>query len=85
MEFSMKDRTNHLTMQVRSYTMQSGEDTTYAMKHGRAPTGVSNPSPQLEAQFQADDETHEQAAESAAYTAEEEALVEERLKNLGYL
>lgn len=65
--------------------MQSREDTTYEMEHGRTPVSVSKPSPTQEVAFRTAGETHEETVESEAYTAEEEALVEERLKNLGYL
>jgi hypothetical protein len=55
------------------------------MKHGRASAGVSKPSPSQDVPFRTAGETHDATVESEAYTAEEEALVEERLKNLGYL
>lgn len=65
--------------------MPSKEDLTYQKEQGSIPIGVSHPSPGEEVPFPMGDQTHDQIAESGAYTAEEEALVEERLKNLGYL
>jgi hypothetical protein len=82
MEFSTNDRTSSLTMQVRRYTMQPREATTYEREHGRAPASSSKASLTQEIPLRPANETHD---ESEAYTAEEEALVEERLKNLGYL
>jgi hypothetical protein len=62
--------------------MQSREDAVYDTERGRPPTSGSNPSPPREVPLRTADEVHK---ETEAYTAEEEALVEERLKNLGYL
>ena len=57
--------------------MTSRDYTTYQQTQGSLPTGGSHPS--------SDEETFEQGTEKGSYTPEEEALVEERLKNLGYL
>ena len=64
--------------------MPAREGTTYQKEHGSILTGASHPSPG-EDPFLMGDETRDQVTESGAYTAQEEALVEERLKNLGYL
>ena len=57
--------------------MTSREDSTYQQTRGSIPTDGSH--------LSSADETFEQGTQNGAYTPEEEALVEERLKNLGYL
>ena len=57
--------------------MTSREDSTYQQTRGSIPTDGSH--------LSSADETSEQGTQNGAYTPEEEALVEERLKNLGYL
>jgi hypothetical protein len=65
--------------------MPSKEDTGYQIEHDRTPASVSDPSPNQEPPFPTARDTHEETVPSQAYTGEEEALVQERLKNLGYL
>jgi hypothetical protein len=72
--------------------MQSTDDTTEetpgsgtAVPGSWQPMVVPDSPSEGEAPPRTQTPTEEWAGESGAYTAEEEALVEERLKNLGYL
>ena len=65
--------------------MQTRNQTVDEMKQGRGPDNASASLPTLDGSFHTAGEMHEAPVWSEAYTDEEEALVEERLKNLGYL
>jgi hypothetical protein len=80
-EFSTNARANRLATPARRYRMQS-RDTAYETEPGRVPTSVPIPSSTPEVLAHGADQKR---GESEPYSAEEEALVEERLKNLGYL
>lgn len=62
--------------------MQAQEDMTDETEQSQAPVGGSS---HQGTPLRADSESDGPVVESDAYSAAEEALVEERLKNLGYL
>jgi hypothetical protein len=65
--------------------MQPREETTFEHEQDRIPGVIPHPGQHEQARPGADIETQGQTLESEAYSAEEQALVEERLRNLGYL
>lgn len=65
--------------------MQSRDETSFQREQFERPGFVSHTSRREQVVPGSGSEVPIPASESGAYTAEEEALVEERLKHLGYL
>ena len=72
-------------MAARRFTVQSKKESTFERDQLQIPGGVSQSSELEQGLAGTGDVPQGQAPESEAYSAEEQALVEERLKNLGYL
>lgn len=72
-------------MNFKEDTVQTQPRTNDPLEGDRAPAGVSSGSSPAEVLHTGNDAALSAGRDGGAYTSEEEALVEERLRNLGYL